>query len=97
MKANEKKLGDLHGILAEVLANQVSEKVIEVDADGKELTIYTATPALLTVASRFLKDNDITCEVGDSKGLSDLKEELAKRKRRSDISKISHIDEAMNG
>lgn len=91
-KATDKSLGNLHAVLADVLAEQVAEYAEE---DGEK--VYTATPALLTVAARFLKDNDITCGIEDSSSMSDLKEELANRKRRSKLNNISHIDEAING
>lgn len=98
-KATDKSLGNLHAILADVLAEQVAESVIEIDEETKTVvTTYTATPALLTVAARFLKDNDITCGIEDSKSLSDVKEELKNRKKRSKnkLAGITHIDEVMN-
>jgi hypothetical protein len=39
-----------------------------------------------------LKDNNITCTIEDSKGLSELTDELAQRKKRRDnISNISYL------
>ena len=68
------------------------------DDEGNALVYYTATPALLTVAARFLKDNDITCTVEDSEGLSSLQDQLAERKKRKnkirDISFLSKEAEA---
>ena len=65
---------------------------MEEDDNGKKTTFYTATPALLTIAARFLKDNSITCEIEDSEGLSKLEEELAQRKkRRNKITSISAL------
>ena len=86
-KKTDKELGVLLNALAIVLESQVSEtaKVLTMDADGKEVEgveeYYTATPALLTVAARFLKDNGITCAIEDNKHTQGLKDELAKRKK----------------
>ncbi len=96
--ASSDKLGALHEALAIVIAAQVSERASDIDEDGVTISeYYTATPALLTVAARFLKDNDITCTEEDSEGLSDLAEELKKKKKRGKVAKISHIDEAAYG
>lgn len=97
--ANEKELASLHSILAKVLAAQIGQEVEEyadddIDEEGvvregaEPVRVYVATPALLTVAARFLKDNDITCEVDKSKGVSELKDKLAKRKKRPLTAKI---------
>lgn len=91
--AKEKELSELHVVLAKVLATQVGQKVEiydenDLDAEGmpKEGTepkkVYVATPALLTVAARFLKDNDITCEIEESEGASELRDQLQQRRRR---------------
>ena len=93
--ASSKELGGLHDAIATVLAAQISETQKELDADGNttDVEFHTATPALLTVAIKFLKDNDITCTVEDSKGLSEMQDELAKRrKRRDNIRELPHVD-----
>ena len=104
--ASNDKLSALHEALAVVIAAQVSETALALatdaeelcDDEGNALVYYTATPALLTVAARFLKDNDITCTVEDSEGLSSLQDQLAERKKRKnkirDISFLSKEAEA---
>jgi len=90
--ASTDALSSLHEQLAKVLALQVGEVGTDEDEDGNTTTFFTATPALLTIAARFLKDNSITCEIEDSEGLSRLEEELAKRKkRRNKITSISAL------
>jgi hypothetical protein len=91
--ASDSTLAALHEAISIVLAAQVKEVMVEVDEEtGKETETYSATPALLTVAARFLKDNNITCTIEDSKGLSELTDELAQRKKRRDnISNISYL------
>jgi len=90
--ANEDKLAGLHNALATVIAQQVQETQEIYDEDGNPTGrfFYPATPALLTVAARFLKDNDITCEVEESIGLSELQKALAEKKKHSS-SKIRDI------
>ncbi len=96
--ASDKQLSALHEALATVIAAQVQETLVELDDAGNPVSeVYSATPALLTVAARFLKDNDITCTVEDSKGLTELADELAsRRKRRDNIKSLEHLskDEA---
>jgi len=102
MKATESKLSELHGVLATVLIAQLKEIGVEEDIEqgmeeGKEH--YTASPALLTVCARFLKDNEITCEVGDSSKMNELKEQLKDRKKGKRLSLVpplgSDVEEEM--
>ena len=88
--AGESELSFLHKLLAEVLADQLRESVTDKDEDGKATVVFTATPALLTIVARFLKDNSITCEIEDSEELSALEEQLTKlKKNRAKITSIS--------
>lgn len=92
-KINDKELGNLLNALAAVLESQVSEVQDELDEAGLPTgnKYYTATPALLTVAARFLKDNNITCAVSDSKGMQGLKDKLAERKKHGKVFSIKHL------
>ena len=79
-KATEEKLSELHGVVATVLKDQLSETVIIADEDtGETKEIYTAAPATLAQAIKFLKDNDITASVEDDQNLNDLQELLRKK------------------
>jgi hypothetical protein len=78
--AKEEKLAELHVILTDILIAQVGEEREFVAEDGKVEKVYTATPALLTVAQKFLKENNITCQPAEGDKLSTLQEKLAKRK-----------------
>ncbi len=78
-KASESKLAVLHSAVATVLTEQVLHEEEETIFDGEGETIgtgvmvKTATPALLATAARFLKDNDITCDIEQDENLSVLK------------------------
>lgn len=100
MSSTSNELGELHKVVANVLSKQVGQIFEEKNEEGVIVDrYYAATPALLTVAARFLKDNDITCEIEDSKGMSDLQAELDKRKKgRGKLTDISALlPEAASG
>lgn len=88
-KATEKKLSKLHGDVAEVLSEQVTykEKETTFDIDGNEeptgVEKYTASPALMATAIKFLKDNDITCDVEQEENLGALKKALSEKPKHS--------------
>ena len=64
--AKENELGELHGVLAKILKEQVSLK----DENGK------ANAAILNVARQFLKDNGIDASPEHNQELKELSEEL---------------------
>lgn len=87
-KASEDKLSILHGDVAEVLSTQImyKEKETLFDIDGEEIDgeeKFSASPALIATAIKFLKDNDITCDVEQEENLNKLKEVLANKQRHS--------------
>ena len=88
-KASEQLLGDLHGAVATVLTSQVlvQEEVCEFDDDGKTVSTgemeYSASPATLATAIKFLKDNQITCDIKVDKNMSNLADALGKKQRHS--------------
>jgi len=63
-KASDKSLGELHGILAQTLAKGIIEGEDVVTKDG-EVVRKSASPALLSVARQFLKDNHIEASAGN--------------------------------
>ena len=80
--ATEEKLANLHNVLADALIAGVSEQKTVLDEEtGEEATYYVANPALLTVAIKFLKDNDITCQPSEENKTGRLKQELEERKK----------------
>jgi hypothetical protein len=97
-KATETKLAALHNAVAQVLTEQVLHEEEETTFDGEGETvgtgmmIKTATPALLATAARFLKDNDITCDVEQDENMSGLKDLLSNKQRHSRLKDAS--DEA---
>lgn len=64
------------------------------DDDGNEMFIpalvreylkkqASASPALLTAITKFLKDNDITCQIDETEEMSALQQRLAAKPRKS--------------
>ena len=88
-KSTEGRLAALHSAVAEVLIEQVLHEEEETTFDGEGETVgtglmmKTATPALLATAARFLKDNDITCDVEQDENMSGLKDLLSNKQRHS--------------
>ena len=88
-KASESKLSALHGAVADVLTAQLMHTVEETtfDDDGNEMgtgvQVYTAAPATVAAAIKFLKDNQITCDIEVDENMNNLRESLANKQRHS--------------
>ncbi len=88
-KASEENLGELHGAVARVLTSKVLEKdYIQVTNAKGELEDsteqeYVVTASMLSVATKFLKDNAITSDVAVDVDMSRLQEALAKKVKHS--------------
>lgn len=88
-KASESKLSALHGAVADVLTAQLLHTVEETtfDEDGNEtgtgVQVYTAGPATVAAAIKFLKDNQITCDIEVDENMNNLRESLANKQRHS--------------
>ncbi len=72
-KASEKKLGELHGVIAEHLIERIQAQEVKTDGKGNPIrdeetgamVKEACAPAVLSVAVRFLKDNEIVSDPGD--------------------------------
>lgn len=99
-KATESKLSVLHGAVAEVLLAQVTREEEETtfDVAGNMVPtgdmVFSASPAVLATAIKFLKDNSITCDIEVDKNMNGLKEALSKRQKHSRL--MSAHDAAQN-
>lgn len=89
-KASEATLDNLQGSLASVMAEQVEykEAIVEYDADGNAYEgseeRYTASPALLGVIEKFLKNNSIMTDISTNENTETLQKAMARKTRRSD-------------
>jgi|5_EtaG_2_1085323.scaffolds.fasta_scaffold01220_7 Na+/phosphate symporter len=92
-KASSDELAELHKVVAKVLNHQISDTVeFEDEETGERKQIFTATPATISAAIKFLNDNDISCDPKDDDNLSDLAEKLNK-KRLSGRGKLKPVTE----
>lgn len=92
--AKEERLAHLHVQLTEVLITQVSEEREFTDEEtGTTEKVFTATPALLTIAAKFLKENNITCQPAEGSKLDTLRDKLQKRR----LASVTPLREAENG
>lgn len=88
-KASESKLGALHEAVATVLTAQISHQAEETvfNEDGEEVgtgeMVYTAAPATIAAAIKFLKDNQITCDIETDENMNNLRDTLAKKQKHS--------------
>ena len=96
--ATEAALALLHQKLAEVMTDQLGEKLCvnqdAVDNEGAEPEyMFTASPALLTVAARFVRENGVVMDIGDeSDKTSKVKEQLRLLEaKRGKVVKLSDI------
>jgi len=99
-KATTKKLGALHGAVADVLTSQVLHKQAEIafDSEGNSVEtgveVYDAPPATLAAAIKFLKANAITADVEHNQNMNQLEEALRKRQLKSRMSIVGGTEAA---
>ena len=88
-KATEHKLGVLHGAVATVLTAQLTHQTEETEFDEEGVEVgtgemeYTAQPATIAAAIKFLKDNQITCDMEQDDNMNNLRDALAKKQKHS--------------
>ena len=70
-----KDLGNLHGILARTLKNQIVNGITTVSKDGT-IEQISAPASVLNVARQFLRDNNIECLGANNEDIKGLVEEL---------------------
>ncbi|MCP4829619.1 MAG: hypothetical protein GY889_12185 [Proteobacteria bacterium] len=82
-KATEEKLSALHGAVATVLTDQLTETIEVLDEETNTTkTIYAASPAVMAQAIKFLKDNDITASIEDDSNISGLADMLKEKREK---------------
>lgn len=79
MAASDKVLGELHAKVANALAEQVDGYTVVEDDVEK---VVKPSPALLSAAIAFLKNNNITADAEDNVALRNLGDALAARRKK---------------
>lgn len=105
-RASEKVLAQLHSQLAATMTkslqqNEWAQNLLDEYAEELPRAVVkfleaasASNPALMAAVSKFLKDNEITCQPDDSEELSELAQTLKNKPRR--VSGIPHTDETIN-
>lgn len=100
-KGTEKKLSALHGAVATVLLAQVTREEEETtfNEEGEIVPtgdmVYSASPAVLATAIKFLKDNSITCDIEVDKNMNSLKETLSAKQKHSRLASATSAAQNM--
>ena len=89
-KTTERAMDNLHGDLATVMSAQATyqEEIVTFNAEGEAVPSgeqqYTASPALLGVIERFLKNNNILTDISTNENTATLQEAMGRKTKRSD-------------
>lgn len=91
MSATEKRLGELHQKVAEVLIDALDGDELPAYTDpetGEELPAKAIPPsaAIIAAATKFLKDNEITCQPSEDNALGELEQRMAARRTKRQAS-----------
>lgn len=100
--ASETALGELHGKVAKVMANALTTVEIAQDMfiddpkafkddDGRIKDLPVVSAPLLTVITKFLADNKISCVPEESSAVSELEQRLKAKRRR--IGNVVHLSD----
>lgn len=104
-RATEDQLAKLHNKVAETMiaaldqADRAAHLLIKYTVDSEvELPsdirgfledTQEINPSLLTSATKFLKDNNISCDPAEDEQLSDLEKRLKKKKTKGNVTEIA--------
>ena len=69
------ELGELHGIIARTLTDQLKNGVTQVSKDGT-IEVISAPASVLNVARQFLRDNNIECMGAANEDITAITEDL---------------------
>lgn len=99
MAATEKRLGELHTKVAEVLIDALEGEELPGYTDEETGEIYEPkrmlpSAAIIAAATKFLKDNEITCAPSESNAIGELENKMAERRRRREAGVIDFAEAA---
>lgn len=104
-KATETQLSALHGHVASTMtaalntsaqAEKLLRKYEDAAIPGEVIRFLeqatVVNPSLLTAITKFLKDNDISCDIGSSDDLQELEASLARKRKGGSVTRLSFDD-----
>lgn len=99
MAATETKLGALHEKVAEVLIDALDGEELPGYADPESGEVFEAkriapSAAIIAAATKFLKDNEITCVRDKGNALGELENKMEERRKRRASMTVIDMDEA---
>lgn len=80
--AKEEVLGELHAKVAEVMTNALNRADTAAEGATEDGIAIEVNPALLGAVTKFLKDNEITCDTGAVEELSSTERRLRDKRNR---------------
>lgn len=83
MAASETKLGALHEKVADVLLTALDGEVLPGYGEGDDAVpdkLIPPSAAIIAAATKFLKDNEITCTPAENNALGELEQKMAARR-----------------
>lgn len=83
MAASEGKLGALHEKVADVLLTALDGELLPGYGEGDEAVpdkVIPPSAAIIAAATKFLKDNEITCTPAENNALGELEAKMAARR-----------------
>lgn len=98
MSATERRLGELHAKVAEVLIDALEGEVLPGYEDPETGAVFedkklAPSAAIIAAATKFLKDNEITCRPSENNALGELEKKLAERRAKR-AANVVDFDEA---
>jgi len=99
VSATEKKLGALHEKVAEVLIDALDGEELPAYQDPESGEVMEAkrippSAAIIAAATKFLKDNEITCVKDTGNALGELEAKMQERRARRAKASVVDLDEA---
>lgn len=85
MAASEDKLGKLHDKVADVLLEALDGEILPGYDNGDEIVPdkrMLPSAAIIAAATKFLKDNEITCVPAENNALGALEQKMQERRAR---------------
>ena len=83
MAASESKLGALHEKVADVLLTALDGELLPGYGEGDDAVpdkVIPPSAAIIAAATKFLKDNEITCTPAENNALGELEAKMAARR-----------------
>lgn len=99
MAATEQILGELHAKVATVLADALDGEELPGYTDPESGEVYEPkrlkpSAAIIAAATKFLKDNEITCTPSESNAIGELEQKMQARREKRAAASVVDFDEA---